>query len=207
MMRSAGMGRFSVDLIVANNRDVVNLADDESVLDKVKHVVVSGVVDSGAARLVLPQRVVDESPVEGRFGNDRPLADNRLAKRQIVSNVWLQLLGRHSVFTAVVEPAREDALIGAIVLEELDLLVDCLTQSLHLRDPELDPDRDRVRLPTITETRSAAKSGSYPIAIKTSGLIMPRLRLGWKPLFYRVAGCAQAASEALLSEKKRAVPL
>ena len=63
------------------------------------------------------------------------LADNRLAKRQIVSNVWLQLLGRHSVFTAVVEPAREDALIGAIVLEELDLLVDCLTQSLHPRDP------------------------------------------------------------------------
>ncbi len=135
MMRSAGMGRFSVDLIVANNRDVVNLADDESVLDKVKHVVVSGVVDSGAARLVLPQRVVDDLQLKVDSEMTVRLADNRLAKRQIVSNVWLQLLGRHSVFTAVVEPAREDALIGAIVLEELDLLVDCLTQSLHPRDP------------------------------------------------------------------------
>jgi predicted aspartyl protease len=129
------MGRFSVDLIVANNRDVVNLADDESVLDKVKHVVVSGVVDSGAARLVLPQRVVDDLQLRVDSEMTVRLADNRLAKRQIVSNVWLQLLGRHSVFTAVVEPAREDALIGAIVLEELDLLVDCLTQSLHPRDP------------------------------------------------------------------------
>ena len=48
MMRTTGIGRFSVDLIVANNRDVVNLADGESVLDKVKHVLFSGVVDSGA---------------------------------------------------------------------------------------------------------------------------------------------------------------
>ena len=50
---------------------------------------------------------------------------------------WLQLLGRHSVFTAVAEPARDDALIGAIVLEELDLLVDCESQSLNPRDPNL----------------------------------------------------------------------
>ena len=51
-------------------------------------------------------------------------ADNRRQKRQVVSHVWLQLLGRHGVFSAVVEPAREDALIGAMVLEDLDLLVD-----------------------------------------------------------------------------------
>jgi hypothetical protein len=35
----------------------------------------------------------------------------------------------------VVEPARNDALIGAIVLEDLDLLVDCGTQSLYPREP------------------------------------------------------------------------
>jgi hypothetical protein len=52
----------------------------------------------------------------------------------MVGNVWLQLLGRHGVFSAVIEPDRNDALIGAIVLEELDLLVDCTTQSLHPRE-------------------------------------------------------------------------
>ena len=54
MLEKTEMGRFSVELIVANNRDVVNLADGGNVLDHVKHVVVSGVVDSGAAKLVLP---------------------------------------------------------------------------------------------------------------------------------------------------------
>jgi hypothetical protein len=34
-----------------------------------------------------------------------------------------------------VEPNRTDVLIGAIVLEDLDLLVDCRTQTLRPRDP------------------------------------------------------------------------
>ena len=108
----------------------------DNVLDHVKHVVVSGVVDSGAARLVLPQRIVDELQLEVDGETTVRFADNRREKRQIVNNVWLQLLGRHSIFNAVVEPAREDALIGAIVLEDLDLLVDCANQRLYPREPD-----------------------------------------------------------------------
>jgi predicted aspartyl protease len=136
MLEKREMGRFSVDLIVANNRDVVNLGDGDDVLEHVKHVIVPGVVDSGAARLILPQHVVDELQLKVDGEMTVRFAYNRRAKRQIVNNVWLQLLGRHSVFTAVVEPARDDALIGAIVLEELDLLVDCGTQTLYPREPD-----------------------------------------------------------------------
>ncbi len=63
-------------------------------------------------------------------------ADQGRQKRLLVSNVWLQLLGRHGVFSAIVEPDRDDALIGAIVLEELDLLVDRETQSIYPREPD-----------------------------------------------------------------------
>ena len=137
MLEKTKMGRVSADIILANNRDVVNLGDGDNVLDHVKHIVVSGVVDSGAARLVLPQRVVDQLQLRVDGEVTVRFADNRREKRQIVSNVWLELLGRHGVFNAVVEPAREDALIGAIVLEDLDLLVDCATQSLYPREPDL----------------------------------------------------------------------
>lgn len=64
-------------------------------------------------------------------------ADHRRARRALVTNVWLQMMGRSGVFSAVIEPDRTDALIGAIVLEELDLMVDCATQSLHPRNPDL----------------------------------------------------------------------
>ncbi len=47
--------------------------------------------------------------------------------------VWLQ--GRDGVFTAVAEPKRDTALIGAVVLEDLDFLVDCKHARLVPRDP------------------------------------------------------------------------
>jgi hypothetical protein len=62
-------------------------------------------------------------------------ADGRRAKRVGAEGVYVQLLGRHGTFTAIVEPKREDALIGAIVLEDLDLLVDPTGQCLIPRDP------------------------------------------------------------------------
>jgi predicted aspartyl protease len=130
------MGRFSVQFVVANNRDVVRLSPGDRIPGQVKHITLSGTVDSGAARLVLPQRVVDELQLQPDGETTVRYADQRRERRLLVSNVWLELLGRHGVFSAVVEPDRNDALIGAIVLEELDLLVDCTTQSLHPREPD-----------------------------------------------------------------------
>ncbi|MGA2033913.1 MAG: hypothetical protein ABSG68_16825 [Thermoguttaceae bacterium] len=136
MGEHTAVGRFSVEFVVANNRDVVLLAPGRPILDGVRHVVLSGVVDSGAARLVLPGRVVDELRLQVDGETTVRYADQRREKRPLVSNVWLELLGRHGIFSAVVEPGRSDALIGAIVLEELDLLVDCATQSLYPREPD-----------------------------------------------------------------------
>jgi hypothetical protein len=52
-----------------------------------------------------------------------------------VGDVQIQILDRSSVFSAVVEDGRSDALIGAIVLEELDFVPDCTAQKLVPRDP------------------------------------------------------------------------
>jgi predicted aspartyl protease len=136
MLRKTEMGRVTVEFAIANNRDVVAILPRDKVLEQVKHVTLSGVVDSGAAKLVLPQRVVDELGLLSDGETTVRLADNSRVKRPVVSNVWLELLGRHGVFSAVVEPNREDALIGAIVLEELDLLVDCSVQSIYPREPD-----------------------------------------------------------------------
>jgi predicted aspartyl protease len=130
------MGRFSVQFVVANNRDVILAKSGDVIPDSVKHLTLSGVVDSGAARLVLPQRVASELHLQDDGETTVRCADHRREKRQLVSNVWLQMSGRHGVFSAVVEPSRDDALIGAIVLEELDLIVDCGTQSVHPREPD-----------------------------------------------------------------------
>jgi predicted aspartyl protease len=63
-------------------------------------------------------------------------ADGRIEERPSVAAVEVEIQGRSSVFTAVVEPDRTEALIGAIVLEELDFVVDCIAQKLVPRDPD-----------------------------------------------------------------------
>jgi hypothetical protein len=62
-------------------------------------------------------------------------ADGRREPRATVNDVQLEYQGRSGVFSAVMEPGRTDALIGAIVLEELDFLPDCKGQILVPRDP------------------------------------------------------------------------
>ncbi len=136
MLKKAEMGRVTVDLVIANYRDVVAQGQVVNVLDRVRHVVVPAVVDSGAMRLVLPQHVVDQLGLTPHGETMVRYADDRREKRPVVSDVWLQLLGRDGVFNAVVEPRRNDALVGAIVLEDLDLLVDCGTQAIYPRNPD-----------------------------------------------------------------------
>ena len=89
---------------------------------------IRGVVDSGATRLVIPARVAKELGLEATGSATVHYADRRTAKRDMVENVYLAYGDRHGVFTAIVEPKRDSVLIGAIVMEDLDLIVDCAGQ-------------------------------------------------------------------------------
>ncbi len=130
------MGRFSVDLEVTNYRDMIEAELGHLANGKVRRITIKGVVDSGAARFVLPESVVRKLGLSATSKVRVRYADGRTAKRPQVENVYLELLGRHGVFKATVEPNRETALIGAIVLEDLDFLVDCTKQQLYPRDPD-----------------------------------------------------------------------
>jgi predicted aspartyl protease len=129
------VGRFNVDIELANYRDIVRAEDGVLPKNQVHRLTVSGLVDSGATRLVLPQSVVEQLGLPLGKKIKVQYADGRTAQRYLVEEVFLELLGRHSIFKAVVEPKRTTALIGAIVLEDLDLLIDCTHQRVVPRDP------------------------------------------------------------------------
>ena len=137
-MRTRGaedVGRFSVDIELANNDDLALARRGLLPPDQVRRETIRGVVDSGAVRLVLPEAVVKRLGVPTGDAIYVKYADGRRSRRKQAQGVAAQLLGRSGIFSAVVEPRRETALIGAIVLEDLDLLVDCTNQRLVPRDP------------------------------------------------------------------------
>ena len=129
------MGRVIVTFELMNYSDVNAVEEGRLTPDKIRRVSMQGVVDTGATRLVLPKGVVDllGLPVTGQATVH--YGDRSSRKRDMVNNAFVQLLGRGSVFNAIVEPNRTDALIGAIVMEDLDLIVDCGKNELVPRDP------------------------------------------------------------------------
>lgn len=131
------MGRFSVKVELANYDDVVLAELGQIKPEKVRRVTVQGVVDTGATRLVLPKRIVQQLGLRETGQVGVRYADGRQATQPLVDGVHLEMLGRFSVFKAMVEPRRTEALVGAIVLEDLDFLVDSTHQRLVPRDPKM----------------------------------------------------------------------
>jgi predicted aspartyl protease len=139
-MKTSGnqeMGRFHADVEIANYEDLVAARRGDLDPAKVRRATIRGTVDSGATRLVLPQALVKElgltvkrKKIKVRYG------DGRQGLRSEVGDVHLRLQGREDVFSAVVEPKRHTALIGALVLEDLDFLIDCTKLRLVPRDPD-----------------------------------------------------------------------
>ena len=132
------MGRFSVDIEISNYDDLANVRSGHLASAKVRRKKISALVDCGATRLVLPEAVAQQLGLPIKKSKTRVrYADGRRALRFEVEAVHLRLQGREGVFSAALEPKRDTALVGAIVLEDLDLLVNCQHQRLVPRDPRV----------------------------------------------------------------------
>jgi clan AA aspartic protease len=130
------MGRITIDVNLANRLDVEKLKDHAIQSDAVRRTTICGIVDTGASFLVIPAKVAKQLGLPKAGKTKVSYADKRTAVRDTVDLVEVELLGRKGTFRALVEPNRTTVLIGAIVLEDLDLLADCRRQRIYPRDPE-----------------------------------------------------------------------
>jgi predicted aspartyl protease len=137
LQRLGAVEKFSVEFDLSNYGDVVLAREGQLAPEKVRRARIKGVVDTGAVSLVLPATVVKQLGLPKGSRTKVRYADGRQATRDVVDDAYLEILGRHSTFQAIVDPKRQDALIGAIVLEALDLLPDCRDETLVPRDPEM----------------------------------------------------------------------
>lgn len=130
------MGRVMVDLQVANNQDVQMFKARAIGGDQVRQLQIKGLVDTGANYLILPTPVAEALGLNKVGEISVHYGDHSVQTRDMVDQVELELLGRKGTFRAIVEPNRPTALIGAIVLEDLDFIVDCGNQRIYPRDPQ-----------------------------------------------------------------------
>ena len=81
-------------------------------------------VDTGATLLVLPGTIADRLKLTLIRRQRVKYANEETADRDVLGVVELEVCGRKGWFEAVAEPKKNYALLGAVVMETLDLIVE-----------------------------------------------------------------------------------
>jgi clan AA aspartic protease len=115
-----------------------------NIFDPSKSVEIDAVIDSGATMLALPQDVVDQLSLRKHRETKVRYANNHAEDKSIYGVVEVELMGRAGNFDVLTEPVGATPLVGQVVLEILDLLID--TKSRKLVPNPASPEMPMVEL-------------------------------------------------------------
>ena len=106
--------------------------------DTSKSIEIEAVVDTGATMSVLPMDLIQKLGLEKIDEVNVRYADNSIKRREVYGWIILEIAGRKAVFDVLAEDEGAQPLIGQIVLERLDLVIEPSTRKVipNPRSPE-----------------------------------------------------------------------
>ena len=138
------MGEIIVDIELENVDDRGLARAGHLPEADIRRATIPAVADTGAIMLALPEDVVRRLGLERVDSIATTYADGRRGELPVAGPLILRIGDRWMATDCIVLPQGVDALVGQLVMERLDLVADCVAQTLHPR-PE-SPDRPLMRL-------------------------------------------------------------
>jgi predicted aspartyl protease len=129
------MGKVVIKALLSNNQDLTRLADGRIVVDQVRQQEQELIVDTGARAVGLPLSIIEQLGLPPTRRVTVTLSDGSWQERQLYGELRVQVGDRDDVFSCVAKPEGAPLLLGQLVLEALDLVVDCGQQRL-IPNPE-----------------------------------------------------------------------
>jgi clan AA aspartic protease len=118
------MGIIHTEIILKNSRDVGN-AKEGLIPEKQIHIVtVTALVDTGAGTLVINEETRQKLGLTITGLRRATLADGVGAPYQVTEPVDVHWENRETSCRAIIIPGADNILLGAIPLEDMDLIVD-----------------------------------------------------------------------------------
>ena len=121
------MGEVKVRVKLSNLIDIARLAAGEMI--EPRSMEVDAVVDTGAVRSVIPERLARELGLHITQGKPVTLANGRLFPSQRAQGLIIEILGSDTQEEAIV--LGDEMLIGQTTLETTDLVVDCANRTVY----------------------------------------------------------------------------
>lgn len=122
------MGQVHVRVLLTHYREAILARLGQFDATQVHQYETEALIDTGAVRSAMPAAVADRLGLMRLRRTDAQYADGRVEAVDMTEVFTIEMLGRQTETSAMV--LGEHMLIGVTVLEELDLMVDCLRQRL-----------------------------------------------------------------------------
>ena len=124
------------------------------------------VIDTGATMVVLPMNIVEELGLRKMREVKVRYANNKVEKKPIYGVVNIELKGRSANIDVLVEENGSQPLIGQVLLELLDLIVEPKTRKLipNPASPEM-PMMEILMATAYNTTVRSAHSNPYELRI------------------------------------------
>ena len=127
------MGEIKVKVSLENDGDIFLWQRKQLQKEAIRKVELEALVDTGAVMVLLPQDVVEMLGLQIIDKAIVTLANEEKIELDVVGTVSLMIMNRKMKTDCLVGPPQCEPLIGQIVLERLDLIVDPLKRTISPR--------------------------------------------------------------------------
>ena len=117
------MGQVHVHVVLTNHREAVMARLGQLDASQVHRYETEALIDTGAVRSTIPAAVAERLGLFRLRKTDAKYADGRVEEVDMTEAVTVEILGRETEMAPMI--LGEQILLGVIVLEGLDLMVDC----------------------------------------------------------------------------------
>jgi len=117
------MGQVHVCVVLTNHREAVMARLGQLDASRVHRYETEALIDTGAVRSTIPAAVAERLGLVRLRKTEAKYANGRVEEVDMTEAVTVEILGRETEMTPII--LGEQILLGVIVLEGLDLMVDC----------------------------------------------------------------------------------
>lgn len=141
------MGIIHAEITLINGTDIEMARRHIIGKEEIRQISVEMLVDTGAYMMCINESIREQLGLPFIERRRHFLADDQLVEHDIVGPLYVKFQNRTAICSAAVLEGNSEPLLGAIPIEEMDVLIDAKRQEL-LINPE-HPDGAQHRIPTL----------------------------------------------------------
>jgi clan AA aspartic protease len=124
------MGTVYAEIELINADDLAMVRRNQIDKDEVKRMVVSMLVDSGAYMMAINESIQEQLDLPFIDTRKSIMADGSIVEHEVVGPIIVKFKNRTATCNALVLPGNTEPLLGAIPMEEMDVLIHPLRQEM-----------------------------------------------------------------------------